>query len=67
MWRGETSDRGGKSYRSDVRFGEHLGGFVSRLCFSFSTSTQLDRFPEGKSCDCLTVFLLFFLIRLNRK
>lgn len=38
MWRGETSDRGGKSYRSDVPFGEYLGGFVSRLCFSFSTS-----------------------------
>lgn len=37
MWRGETSDRGGKSYRSDVPFGEYLGGFVSRLCFSFST------------------------------
>lgn len=63
MWRGETSDRGGKSYRSDVPFGEHLGGFVSRLCFL----DELDRFPEGKSCDCLTVFLLFFLIRLNRK
>lgn len=59
---GGMLDRSWRKIVSDVRFGEYLWEFVSRLCFSFSqTRRVVERvFQESFGIRCLTVFLSSF-------
>ena len=55
-------DRSWRKIVSDVRFGEYLWEFVSRLCFSFSQTRRVVKrvFQESFGIRCLTVFLSSF-------